>query len=126
MGLHMSQFEMMVIAQENWSNAIAISAIVMSLLSGYLVVAYTAAKKMTVSQVTIVNILYSGLTLFTMASFAKFVSNAGYWGYLAMSEQTRQATEPNIFLAYTIAGFLCFCFLASLKFMWDVRHPKAN
>ena len=117
---------MMIIAQENWSNAIALSAIVMSLYSGYLVVAYTAAKNMTVPQVIIVNLLYAGLTLFTIASFTKFVYNAGYWGYLAVTQHTGQATEPSMMLAYVIVGFQCFCFLASLKFMWDVRHPKTD
>ena len=128
----MTQFEMAIVAQEYWSNAIAISAIIMTLMSGYLVVAYVAAANMTRAQVTIVNVLYSGLLLFTIASFESFVSKAGHWSNLAHATRSVDAEAPDTFLAYFVTGFLLFCFLASLKFMWDVRHisnvasPPAN
>ncbi len=118
----MTQYEMAVLAQEYWSNAISISAIVMTLMSGYLMVAYVAASNMTTAQVSIVSILYSGLLLFTIASFESFVSKAGYWSYMAYKSRSVEAEAPDTYLAYIVTGFLIFCFFASLKFMWDVRQ----
>ncbi len=117
---------MTIVAQEYWSNAISIGAIIMTLMSGYLVVAYVAAVNMTSAQVTIVNVLYSGLMLFDIASFESFVSKAGYWSARAYATRTVEAEAPDTYLAYVVTGFLLFCFLASLKFMWDVRHTAVG
>jgi hypothetical protein len=97
-----------------------------SVISGYLVIAYSAGSDMTRSQVTIVNTLYL------------FISTSTLWALLALAD--RAATFEDIAYAMTsgpvaelesrgdaAAGMMvafALAIAASFKFMWDIRHPK--
>jgi hypothetical protein len=50
--------ELVQATQAAWSNVISIGALIITIISGYLVVAYVAGRDMTRSQVVIVNSLY--------------------------------------------------------------------
>ena len=96
------------------------------LLSAYLIVAYLAGDKLTRSQVLLVTALYL------------YVTAMGIVGtYGSMSRATHYAGELNalnpndvMYLTDYTAGMSAFgavaCVLASLWFMWSVRHPKTE
>jgi hypothetical protein len=43
---------------------------------------------------------------------------------LAIEMSTQRVLAPKGEIAVAIATLCGFCSIASLKFMWDVRHPK--
>jgi hypothetical protein len=51
--------------------------------------------------------------------------NANELDYLALKVSVQRDHASRGYLAYVVATFLSFCHLASLKFMWDVRHHRA-
>ena len=103
---------------------IAIFAVWVSVLAGYLVTAYMAGRNLERTQGLILNSTYlfvSALVIF--AIFASFKVQAFY------SEQLRESFPwspqvSNIYIAIGITVATSCATLASLKFMWDIRHPK--
>ena len=122
----MSEAELLEIANANFGNGVSIMALFLSLLSGYLIVAYIVGSKMTRSQVMIVNTLYIGLGAFLILSMIAFSTNANEQMEIAFEMTTQRSIEPNPYLAHIVTSFLAFCLAASLKFMWDIRHPKTD
>lgn len=95
-----------------------------SFLSAYLIVAYLVGKELTRPQAMIISTLFcfsAGLTLFAIW---------GVGGRIGFTVQALNAANPNypitIGPGYREALFICCALgvLASLKFMWDVRHTK--
>ena len=121
----MSESELMEVAQAVWANAIAIGAIFITILSGYLIVAYTAGAAMNSSQIRIVNSLYIALNLFLIGSFLGFAINAAELESLAIDMSTQRKVFPLPYFSYGFSVVFLFCHVASLKFMNDVR-PKGN
>jgi hypothetical protein len=122
----MTEAELMAVSQESWSNAISLVAIFVSILSGYLIVAYLAGKNMTRSQIVIVNTLFIGLAGFLVLAQLAFSNTSAELDYLALQISTQRSVEPQPYLAYTLTMFYGICIIAALKFMWDVRHPKTK
>ena len=124
----MTEAELLAASSACWSNCIALVAIYVSILSGYLIVAKIAGKSMTRSQIVIVNIIYVGLTTFLIIAEASFTIAAIDMDRLAieLTTQRSEAFYSYSFLAHVLTIFYFICALASLKFMWDVRHPKTE
>ena len=122
----MTEAELVSAAQALWANVIALIAIMVSILSAYLVVAYLAGSKMTHSQAVIVNSLYTLVSIFLLWGTFVLVLRAIEMATLAidMSTQRTLGLTPNV--ARAIVVIFGVCSLASLKFMWDVRHPKTE
>lgn len=117
----MTEAEFLEVGLIAYSNSLAAFAIYVTMLSGYLVVAYLVANQMTRPQVIIVNILYSLLTVIVAAAFINF-AQAGYENSrLALEMSTRRAVGPLPMVAESALVVIVFCYLASLKFMWDAR-----
>ena len=79
----MSEAELFEAGQFAYSNSLAAFAIYITLLSGYIAVAY-----------------------------------------LALEMSTQRKAGPLPLVAELAVVVMVFCYLASLKFMWDIRHPK--
>ena len=120
----MSEAELLEISNIMWSNAISLLGLAITLISGYLIVAYIAGANMTRAQTIIINILYIGFMLFLIMTMLSFSYSAGELATVAFEMSTQLTTPPRTILAYTIGAFVTFCAAASLKFMWDIRHPK--
>jgi hypothetical protein len=121
----MPELELMEVSQMTWGNSISLVGLIITLISGYLIVAYIAGRDMTHSQVIIINILYVGFATFLILSMLAFSQSAGKLDTIAF-EMNTQRTPPRTGLAYSVGAFMSFCVLASLKFMWDIRHPKSE
>ena len=124
--MQMTEAEALEISSMMWSNSISLLAISITLISGYLIAAYIAGSGMTHSQAIIVNILYVGFASFLVLSMLSFMTAAGELGVIAFEMTNKRTGPPRIYLAHAVLMFVCFCVAASLKFMWDIRHPKSD
>ena len=122
----MTEAELIDAAQATWGNVISIIAILISLLSGYIVLAYVAAEKMTVAQVTIVNTLYILIYTLFLGSNYTLTTRATEMAELSIQKSTERVMGPTPELPILLVIVFGFCLLASLKFMWDVRHPNTE
>ena len=120
----MVEAEILEISSMTWGNSIALVGLVITLISGYLIAAYIVGAKMTHSQSVIINFLYIGFASFLVLSFFVFALSALELDALALEMSTQRSNAPRPVLAYTVGIFMGFCVLASLKFMWDIRHPQ--
>ena len=125
----MTEFELTESMQAMISNVWAAEAIYLSLVSGYVVVAYTIGARLTPYQHFFVNTLFI-LTVVTnsMTTFTSMQNIMYLAGQLAELADYYAAGVENpfaavsIWLVYTIRILLT---LGALIFMWTVRHPKA-
>jgi hypothetical protein len=109
-----------------------------SLLFGYLLAAYAAGKKLSTMQAAILTGLYLAAVAynrfygFILLTESQFQISRTYQMWQATSWQeivTAVTSSPALtaqqtgILAYTTA-FIVLSVLASLLFMWSVRHPR--
>ena len=122
----MTEAELITAAQAGWSNVISLIAILISVLSGYLVVAYLAGADMTRSQNVIVTSLYLLISIFILWSMFTLVERSNEMAMLAIDMSKQRTLGPKGYVAHPIAIVFAICTVASIKFMWDVRHPKTE
>lgn len=117
------------IAPQALSNSIAFFMGFITVISAYLVVAYVVGKELLRSQVIMINLLFvavAGMTCFGNVVTARNAIQAHYLGSLHVKEMT-PLPEFLIYLVPVFILFLDVCIvLVSLKFMRDIRHPKAE
>jgi len=98
-----------------------------SAVFGYLVVAYFVGAQLTKVQAGILNSLYVAVT--SAASFSVLVGGftvvAFSNHYSTITGNTQTATASNEFVLMGVTFNACIV-LASLYFMWTVRHPKSE
>jgi hypothetical protein len=122
----MNEAELMEVAMSAYSNSLATLAIYITLLMGYIVAAYIIGEKLVGSQAAIISTLYSLLMVTIIAAFVSFIRVGYENAYLAWEMSTQRKVGPVPLLAELGVVVMVFCYLASLKFMWDVRHPKTE
>ena len=99
----------------------------MTICSGYLIVAYMVGGNLTNSQAFIVSTLYcfvAGVTTFAFRTWSQ-----RSFDYLAFQESSGLSSiDLGTFrpLATVLTTIMFAGVVACLKFMWDVRHPKAE
>jgi hypothetical protein len=120
----MVEAELLEISSMAWGNSIALVGLIITLISGYLIAAYIVGANMTHSQSVIINILYLGFASFLVLSYFAFSQRASELEAIAYEMSTQRSLGPREELAYAVGIFMGFCVLASLKFMWDIRHPQ--
>ena len=115
------------------SNGLTALAILLTLVSGYMVIAYLVGEKLTQIQVLLVNMVYiaSGLSVLT-SNYGSVLDSATARAEAAQRiEELRSIATPvgeaipetyAIIVAIVNSLFL----VISLVFMWQVRHPKAE
>ena len=89
----MTPYELTDLAQSNFSNSIAVYAIFLSVVTGYLVTAYLVGAELTKTQVSILTILF----LFVMAILIWSQSAYVYWGGHFASLTRSDGWEPGLF-----------------------------
>jgi hypothetical protein len=116
-------WELILISQGNMGS---ILAVYISVLSGYLIVAYLIGRKLnTVQAATVTSLFTVTSLLFTMAGYA-FLSRAAFLFQFTDVKYRSPASAviplaPWLMMILLLLG-ICGC----LKFMWDVRHPKTE
>ncbi len=90
----------------------------LTVTSGYLLVAYLAGKELTRLQAAIITCLYVVFTTANTLAVISFFNAAIHYGH------TYGPGRMPLWPPYTLGTAFFLGILASLKFMWDVRHPK--
>ena len=94
-----------------------------TILSGYLVTAYVAGLKMTRLQTLTVSVLFVTTALFASWGTIGFL----YGGRILHELQSTVPLLTSRVAPFQIIGVIqVLGIFASLKFMWDVRHPKTT
>jgi len=120
----MTEAELLQSAQAVYSNLNEVMATAITLISGYLVAAYLAGKDMTSSQVALINTLYLLILAMMLGGVVSLGLQGGEMATLALAKTAERTVAPNPLFPIFIAAVLGFCAIATLKFMWDIRHPK--
>ena len=102
------------------ANAISAMALNITVMSAYLLVAYLVGKDLTLSQ----TIIATGLYLAFAGSGV--VGIFSYYNEAFILSRTYGDGRFPVWWAYVIGGLYFAGILGCLKFMWDIRHPKAE
>ena len=124
----MTELEAVEAANAIYANMAAFYTIFFAVVSGYLIVAYVVGKSLTRFQAGFVTTLFLFVAAPALAAFAAFFETGLH--YTSIQLQMRDSELPitgivasGSLMSFTV--FVNFCFLlASLWFMWDIRHPK--
>ena len=122
----MTEAELLEVAANYWSNVISLITIFITAMSGYLVVAYIVGKELNTQQATLVNTLYGALQGFALFSIFEFARAGVENGKLALEMSTQRTVGPSESIPFVFIAIMFPMILASYKFMWDIRHPKAE
>lgn len=92
-----------------------------SIFTAYLVVAYLVGSKLDRQQVTVINGLFVIMQLLMIWGTAGF-----FWQARSYMDQVREAPLGAIAPHHVALPLLSIGVIVGLKFMWDIRHPKAD
>lgn len=100
------------------------SALFLTVISGYLVVAYLLGHNLTKSQSRI----FTGIFIaFTTAQVAGHFNTMLLMGDIAAKSESLGGSAQPVFIWGTIFFAIHVAITtACLKFMWDIRHPKTE
>ncbi len=101
-------------------NAGSAMSIYVTITSGYLLVAYLAGKDLTRLQAVFISVLYVTFATFNTFAVVSYFQSAFHFGH------TYGAGLVPYWPVYGLGTLFPLGILACLKFMWDVRHPKAE
>ena len=122
--------------QESWSMIFTMLAMYLSIITGYLVVAFVAGAELTKPQALIATITYlfgSVMMVVGMVSWGEAINqyhstNAAYWEFIGATSYSAQAHADAATDAIDALGLVLLVVgvLAPLYFMWSVRHPNTE
>ena len=118
--------ELVMLANEHSGLGATYFALYLSLVSGYLVVAYLAGEKLTKSQVSTVNYIFVlSAIFFTLSTLGNFVFAIGYYSKAPFRNSVLQSFYAMAVFDLLMALAMILGIFACLKFMRDIRAPKA-
>lgn len=123
----MSEYEMTDVIMSRFGHMTEQASLYFALVSGYLVTAYFLGARLTKLQVSVVNILFC---LWTFGILGGYINTVG--DTIQLETAIREIgvspvagkVSDSTFAAYSFAVVQLFGILASLVFMWSIRHPK--
>lgn len=122
----MSEFELEDLVTSSSLAAVEVLTVYITITTAYLIAAYLAGRQLSPTQTLIVTVLYVGAaTMMTWACFGYSTRAIGFVDQLEMlNPDNRYGAQP--FVRNTILVVQALGIVASLKFMWDVRHPRTE
>ena len=125
----MTEYEMTDIIMSRFGHMTDQASLYFALVSGYLITAYIVGARLTRLQVTVVNTLYCLWTVGILGGYINTVSDT-----IELERAIRGAgatpaagkISDSSFAAYSFAIVQAIGIIASLIFMWSVRHPKTE
>ena len=99
-------------------------SIYLTVTSGYLIVAYLVGGKLTRSQLVIISGLYIMFAAATTYLAIGYGMRGIHYAEILRSQSPSTPLYSTELLPAVIALALLGGIVASLKFMWDSRHPK--
>tara|TARA_R110001599_G_C12179476_1_gene653953 strand:- start:964 stop:1332 length:369 start_codon:yes stop_codon:yes gene_type:complete len=122
----MTEAELLENAGIYWSNFVTSFGIGITIISGYLIVAYSVGASLTRSQVILVNVMFFGNMAFIVQGLNGFGAAAADLEGAAWAMTTQRTFEPTPWGRWGVMVFVVLCVFGAFKFMIDVRHPKAK
>ena len=122
----MTEFEAFEALRIEAAFALSVGEQTITLLSGYLLIAFFIGSKLTFFQVSFVNVVFSMMYL---SSSLAIIQSMPVLNHLAErlnangSEIPINASTANPAFSITIISLM---YLGALYFMWTVRHPKTE
>ena len=116
------------IVQTSGSTIIENLTLFYTLVFGYLLAAHFIGQKLTKIQALILTVLYLAAVSYNrISAWGIYKGFIFYYGQMEEMVGTPiprgMATHENLYL---VTIFIVFSVLASLYFMWSVRHPKSS
>ena len=118
-------YNSLVLAQDQAQN---IGAMLMTVLTGYLVITFFVGAKLTTFQVSFVNVVFLLSYISTWQTLIEYIATVEYFRdtlEALESELPLAGTTLNATPAYSIA-VACLLTIGALYFMWSIRHPKTK
>lgn len=121
----MSETDAVMLAQSLWANAINCYVIYLSLLSGYLAIAYFMGSNLSTSQVFIVNFLFVSIVGPTLYIWQSFSYTALHYSGIASELRGEQfyQFEHGVVLGVAFNSALA---IAAIVFMWIIRNRNVE
>ena len=122
----MSELEHVEAANSSWALVISAIGLYMTVTSAYLIVAFMAGVRLTTSQAGIISALYIAMASALLTALYAWVARSVYYSEKLAAIEPK-ASGSIIYEVPTVTTVMCIAgVLASLKFMWDIRHPKTG
>jgi hypothetical protein len=124
----MSAEGMLEVAFIAWGNVNNLLVLLITLISSHLIVAYVVGAKLTRVQVVLISMLYIGMSGFVTWGAVEMSTRAAVFeatGYSMATGEVATLVSRGDVAAGVISAF-ALCIFATLKFMWDIRHPKKS
>ena len=122
----MTEYELAYLLGSVSGDSLVFIPLFVSLVSGYLVVAWLVGARLTNSQLYLVNSLFVGMI--SLLGFAWFTRVRVALSYqkelLQLNPERVELVGPWLVPAVSILSFAVL--VSCLKFMWDVRHPETG
>ena len=118
-------YNSLVLAQDQAQN---IGAMLMTVLTGYLVITFFVGAKLTKFQVCFVNVVFLLSYISTWQTLIEYIATVEYFRdtlEALESELPLAGTTLNATTAYSIA-VACLLTIGALYFIWSIRHPKTK
>ena len=122
----MTEAELLESAGVAWSNFITSFSLAITIISGYLIVAYTVGSSLTRSQIILVNALFLGTMVSIVLGLNGFGASAADFESVAWAMTSQRAFEPTPWARWGVILFVVLIVFGALQFMKDVRHPKTK
>ena len=121
----MTPYELADLSQSFFGNSLSAYAVFLTIVSGFLVTAYTVGTKLTGSQIRLLTTLFLLVTIFLIWTMSSYV----YWGVVfALGARPEGSPTgvmlPSVWVPVVFALINIFTVAMCLIFMWNVRHPK--
>ena len=122
----MTEYELAELLRSHTSDSLTFIPLLLSMTSGYLIVAWLVGAQLTFSQVSLVNTLFTfSFIVFAMAWYRRIEAAESFQAELLAINPERVVLVPtNLVPSAAIVSILIVA--ASVKFMWDIRHPKTE
>ncbi len=124
----MNEYQIVDVLNNVTSNMLAAQALFISIVSAYLVVAYSVGRDLSFYQVSFVNV---GFILFSVISFQSALGFTDmlffYYDKLAELRETKINAAASLeFARGALIGVRLLLIVGALIFMWSVRHPRSD
>ena len=120
----MTEYEILDVIVSRFSSMTEQASLYFALVSGYLITAYLVGAKLTRLQVSVVNGLYVVWVLGIIGGYTTTVGAVLDLETALVALAKTSSKVSNTLYAYSFAVVQVVGLLASILFMWSVRHPK--
>ena len=122
----MTEYELAELMGSVSGDSLVFIPIYLTVISAYLVVAWLVGSKLTQSQVILVNSLFIGAALVFLSAWNVRIEVAYSYQKELLAINPVRHPIVNPWLQPSVYVMSLVTITACLKFMWDIRHPKAE